>query len=140
MGHFVTSETSRKSKWWIPKYRFLELKYFCLQYPEWKREAYELMLISGASVSIQNEIGSQLEFKDPTGNTAIRFQDLNSKISLVVKIAQLSDEDIGDFILKAVTENLSFVKLKTLYEIPCERDMDYDRYRKFFFLLSRQKN
>lgn len=140
MGHFVVSETSRRSRWWIPKYRFLELKYFCLQYPDWKREMYDLMLGSGTTTLNQNGGRSQIEFRDPTGEAAVRIQILNSKISLVGKIAKMSDEAIGDYILKAVTENLSFVKLKTVYEIPCERDMYYDRYRKFFYLLSRWKD
>lgn len=140
MGHFVVSETSRKSKWWIPKYRFLELKYFCLQYPEWKREAYDILLSTGHPTFGVDKVMTQIEFKDSTGDLAIRFQNLNSKISLVGKIAKMSDESIGDYILKAVTENLSFVKLKTIYEIPCERDMYYDRYRKFFYYLSHQKS
>ena len=140
MGYFVVSETSKRSRWWIPKYRFLELKYFCLQYPDWKKEMYDLMLLSGATTLNQNGGRSQIEFRDPTGEAAVRIQNLNSKISLVGKIAKMSDSEIGEYILKAVTENLSFVKLKTIYEIPCERDMYYDRYRKFFYLLSRWKD
>lgn len=140
MGHFVVSETSRRSRWWIPKYRFLELKYFCLQYPDWKREMYDLMIGNGGAISNQNGGRSQIEFRDPTGEAAIRIHNLNSKISLVGKIAKMSDSEIGEYILKAVTENLSFVKLKMIYEIPCERDMYYDRYRKFFYLLSRWKD
>ncbi len=134
MGHNVIPEISKKSKWYIPAYRFLELKYFCLQYPSWKREVEEISyaLSSGKSVGKK-----QIEFADPTGDLAVRLNNLNSKISLVGKIAKSSDSEIGDWILKGVTEGVSFVRLKTIYEIPCERDMYYDRFRKFFFLLDR---
>lgn len=136
MSTTIIPEVSKKNKYWIPKYRFLELKYFCLQYPEWKRE-YAILLGLSASSATNSEIKTQQEFQDPTGNLAIRLSVLNSKISLVGKIAKMSDPEIGDYVLLAVTRGLSFVKLKTLYEIPCERDMYYDRYRRFFWLMDR---
>lgn len=139
MGHSVTPEISKHNKWWIPKNRFLELKYFCLQYPDWKREAADLMILAGTSI-IQNGIHMSPEFSDKTGNTAVKLLILNRKISLVYKTATETDPAIGRYVLKAVTEGLSFVTLKTVYEIPCERDMYYDRYRKFFYTLSGLKN
>lgn len=135
MGHPVIPEISKRSKWWMPKYRFLELKYFCLQYPEWKREAAELLLRPGQP-KIQNGVRGQVEFSDRTGNTAVKLLALHSKIALIDKVASEIDPPLGDYILKAATEGVSFIKLKTIYEIPCERDMYYDRYRKFFYILS----
>lgn len=49
----------------------------------------------------------------------------------------LKGKELGKgIILKAVTEGTTFVVLKSLYGIPCERDMFYDRRRKFYFVLS----
>lgn len=135
MSTVIRSDISKKNKYYIPKYRFLELKYFCLQYPMWKSEY--AMLLSFSSNSNGGEIKKQIEFNDPTGDVAIRLMNLKSKISRVEKIAKMSDNELSDYILKAVTENLSFVTLKTVYEIPCERDMYYDRYRKFFWILDK---
>lgn len=136
MSTTIIPEISKRNKYWIPKYRFLELKYFCLQYPEWKRE-YKILQTSIATSSTNSEIKTQQEFQDPTGNLAVRLEKLNSKISLVGKIAKMSDPEIGDYVLLAVTEGISFVNLKMMYEIPCERDMYYDRYRRFFWLMDR---
>lgn len=36
-----------------------------------------------------------------------------------------------------LSENLTFVVLKQAYDMPCERDMFYDRRRKFYWALSR---
>lgn len=132
MGHNVVPEISKKNPWHIPAYRFLELKYFCLQYPSWKREVEEISYVLSSNGSSGRK---QIEFVDRTADLAIRLNKLNSKISLVGKIAKSSDNEISDWILKGVTEGVSFVRLKTIYEIPCERDMYYDRFRKFFFLL-----
>lgn len=138
MGHKVIPEISRHNKWWIPKYRYLELKYFCLQYSEWKRESFEIN--RRISTSIQNGIKREARFSDPTGDEGVRLAGLGSKISLVNKAADMADSEIGKYVLKAVTEDVSFIKLKTMYEIPCERDMYYDRYRKFFYLLDQMRD
>lgn len=42
MGVKLRPELSKKNKYWIDKNRFYELKYFCLQYPLWKK-AYEVL-------------------------------------------------------------------------------------------------
>ena len=140
MGHNVIPEISKKSNWHIPKYRFLELKYFCLQYPSWKREVADL-LASYPNFNPENpSTKSNPEFIDKTSDIAIRISNLNSKISLVGKIAKMSDESIADYIIKGVTEGVSFVRLKTYYEIPCERDMYYDRFRKFFWVLDKVRD
>jgi hypothetical protein len=47
-----------------------------------------------------------------------------------------ADKDLYLYLLKAVTEGLSYTHLKTKLDIPCGKDMYYDRYRKFFWLLS----
>ena len=139
MSTVIIPEISKRNRWWIPKYRYLELKYFCLQYPMWKRE-YADILASLNYSSSGSEIKNQIEFIDRTADAAIRLNNLNSKISLVGTIANEIDPEIGDYIFKAVTDNLSFVNLKMRYEIPCERKMYYDRYRKFFWSLDKNRN
>lgn len=52
---------SKKNLYYIPKFKRLELKYFCLQYPEWKKFL--------ASIGKR---GSTDEFSDPTGEEAVR--------------------------------------------------------------------
>ena len=61
------------------------------------------------------------------------------RINLVERITIEADEFLHKYILKAVTEELSFTYLKTKLGIPCGKDMYYDRYRKFFWLLSKSR-
>lgn len=107
MATVIRAEISKKNKYYINKHRHYELKHFCLQYPTWKRECAVL--------------------DDPS---------IAERINLVEKIAMEADRYLYKYILKAVTEELSFTYLKSRLEIPCGRDMYYDRYRKFFWLLS----
>jgi hypothetical protein len=62
---------------------------------------------------------------------------LSERIKMIETIAREADDYLWQFILKAVTENLSYTHLKTKFDIPCGKDMYYDRYRKFFWLLSK---
>ena len=64
---------------------------------------------------------------------------LNDRIEMVEKIAKEADDYLWQYILKAVTENLSYTHLKTRFDIPCGKDMYYDRYRKFFWLLNKAR-
>ena len=131
MSTTTRPELSKKNKWYIPKHRYYELKHFCLQYPEWK-EKYE----SAIRYSKSNHITNNVEWSDPVGNSVSSMDIWKRKIDLVENAAVLADESIGSYILRAVTEDLSFTALKMLYDIPCGKDMYYDRYRKFFYILS----
>jgi hypothetical protein len=59
------------------------------------------------------------------------------RMHLIEKAAREADRYLYDYILKAVTEDLSYTYLKSKMDIPCGKDMYYDRYRKFFWLLNK---
>lgn len=129
----IRPELSKKNKWYISKHRYYELKHFCLQYPEWV-EQYKTAIRYPKSI---NRVMSGLtEWSDPIGESVSKRDICRSKIRMVEDAASKTDEVLGRYILKAVTEDLSYTALKMLYEIPCEKDMYYDRYRKFFYILS----
>ena len=134
MATVIRAEISEKNKYWISKHRHYELKHFCLQYPSWKKTYMELDGFESKnndSAYSKNNIPG-----DPTAKCVeIRTLYLE-RMELLKRIAFESDSEIGHYILKAVTEGLSYTYLKTKLLIPCGRDMYYDRYRKFFWLLS----
>ena len=124
-------ELSKKNKYYISKHRYYELKHFCLQYPEWV-EKYK------SAIRYPQGIGNteSPEWNDPTGRSVAAMDIWRSKIKRVEDAAFKTDEVLGRYILKAVTEDLSFTALKMLYNIPCGKDMYYELYRKFFYILS----
>jgi len=73
---------------------------------------------------------------DTTAKSAIRRTYYADKIKLVEETAKEADPYLYEYILKAVTEGLSYTYLRTIMEMPCGRDMFYDRYRRFFWLLN----
>ena len=60
-------------------------------------------------------------------------------MNLVERAAVSTDEYLGKYILKAVTEGHSYTKMHMTYEVACGKDMRYDRYRKFYWLLDKMK-
>jgi hypothetical protein len=73
---------------------------------------------------------------DPTAKRALMKTRYSEKMKLIEDAAMEADKYLYEYILKAVTENLSYTYLKSKLEIPCSRDTYYDRYRRFFWILS----
>lgn len=139
MATVIRAEISERNKYWISKHRHYELKHFCLQYPDWKREYAVLDTPSLPSSSAEKLPSSNIP-GDPTGKFAMKKAYYSERIKLINKIAMEADGDLYNYILKAVTEGLSYTYLKSKLNIPCSKDTYYDRYRRFFWLLSETRN
>ena len=138
MSTIIRPELSKKNRYWISRSRYYELKHFCLQYPGW-RKAYKELIEYGVPVSnIANEFRSN-EISDPTAKIAIMKMYCVERIEMVEKAAIEADGYLYKYIITAVTEGRSYVYLKSRLDIPCSRDTFYDRYRKFFWILSQKR-
>ena len=139
MATVVRPELSEKNKYWIDRHRYYELKHFCLQYLSWKKTYAAIDELSRTS-SVFDRMPSSNIPSDLTAKYAMKKAYYSEKIGLIEKAAMEADRDLYIYILKAVTEGLSFTYLKSKLEIPCSRDMYYDRYRRFFWLLSESRD
>ena len=139
MATKVRAELSLKNKYHIGKHRHYELKHFCLQYPKWKR-AYIDSLDGDTPLSMID--GSMMSdgVYDPTSSRAITRAYYSERMQMLEEVAKAADIYLWRYILRAVTEGLSYTYLKTKLDIPCGRDMYYDRYRRFFWLLSETRD
>lgn len=139
MATVIRPKISEKNKYYIDKHRYYELKHFCLQYKEWKK-AYiacnESIIFTSRIKDDQNESITS----DLTAKYVSKREYYAERIKLIESAAMESDEFLYSYILKAVTEGLSYTYLKSKLEIPCGRDMYYDRYRRFFWLLSESRD
>lgn len=121
MGTAIRAEISSKNKYWINKHRHYELKHFCLQYPDWKK-AHADLHTAIAPLSVAKRVAMRTIY--------------SKNIELIEKTAREADPYLYEYIIKGVTEGKSYTYLRTVLNIPCGKDMYYDRYRKFFWLLS----
>lgn len=132
----VRAELSEKNKYYIDKHRYYELKHFCLQYPTWKKLYSEIDGLVSCTYDPVRFSKSNIP-SDPTSKLAEERLLYLDRMKIVEQTAIAADSDLASYILKAVTEGLSYTYLKTKLEMPCGRDMYYDRYRRFFWLLDK---
>lgn len=138
MTTVLRAELSTKNKYYIDKHRYYELKHFCLQYPLWKKAYAELEAID-IPLSMIGQESINPDPSNPTMKRALMKIFYTERIKLVEQAAMDTDPYLYSYILKGITEEKSYTYLKTVLGIPCGRDMYYDRYRKFFWLLSKSR-
>lgn len=132
----IKPSISRKNLHYISKHRYYELKHYCLQYDEWK-DAYHRLANPLHSAKVRRE--KSMDISDPTGDLAVKKQTLFHKIESVEQTALATDPNLSNYILLSVTKGLTYEALQFRYDIPCSRGTFYDRYRKFFWLLSERQ-
>lgn len=137
MSTDIRPEVSTKRPYWISKHHYYELKHYCLQYSEWEKQYEELE--ARTSSSMVNYISRDRSFQDPVGNVAVLKAYYSEKMEQIKRIAKEADPDLAKYILMAVTMPASYTYLKYREGMPCSKDMFYDRYRKFFWLLARAR-
>lgn len=138
MSTTIRPEISEKNKYWIDKHRYYELKHFCLQYPIWHKSYLDLdSLAKRPLVAILPP--KTVEFSDPTARCAAARLFYADRMDMVKKAAMDTDSVMADYILKAVTNGLPYNYLKARLDIPCCKDAYYKLYRRFFWLLSKER-
>lgn len=138
MGTTIRPELSKKNLYWIEKHRYYELKHFCLQYPIW-RQAYNSLggLSSGTSDFVFSS--NKYNASSPTERIAIARSFYADRMNMIEKTAKEADHTLSKYIVIGVTENMSYDLLRVNYDIPCCKDIYYDRYRCFFWLLNKAR-
>lgn len=134
----IRPELSRKNKYWLERHRYYELKHFCLQYDLWKKERSNLDL-SLMPTPNYTETHKPLYKVDATAWFSEKRIFYTNRIDMVERAAKLTDSCLGSYILKAVTRGLSYDILRVNFEIPCCKEVYYELYRKFFWILDRER-
>lgn len=137
----MKNEVSTRNPYHISKHKMLELKHFCLQYPEWKKEYNRMNQLYLSRNSNLDKISTAKtnDYVDTTAELAMRKTECEEKMKLIERTAKLTDQELSNYIMVSVTEGVSFDTLNARERIPCCRDTFYDRWRKFFWLLSKER-
>ena len=138
MSTTIRPELSEKNKYWIERHRYYELKHFCLQYPIWKK-AY--LSLDGLAKR-PNDLAlfpARQHLGDPTAKCAEARIFYSDRMDMVEQVATATEPELAKYILQSVTNGLSYDILKARLEIPCCKDVYYDLYRRFFWLLNKER-
>lgn len=133
----IKPKLSEKNEYYISKERYYELKHFCLQYLDWKRDYKALSLEGVETPNLEiPRVGKTTKQLSKVEKRAMILEELSHRIMLVEATAQATDSELSDYILLAVSRGKSYEYLHASCNIPCSRDTFYRRYRKFFWLLN----
>jgi hypothetical protein len=114
------------------------LKHFCLQYPIWKKAYLALDGLNKRPADLAMFSKTNVH-TDPTAKCVEARAFYFEKMGMVEQTAIATDADLSSYILKAVTEGVSYDYLKARLEIPCGKDTYYELYRRFFWLLNKER-
>ena len=138
MGNIIRAEVSENNPYWIEKHRYYELKHFCLQYPIWKRNYVSLDGLSSRSTNYVAVIANSTVC-DPTAKIGMLKSYFSKRMDMIEKTAERTVTELAEYILKGVTEGWSYDIIKARLEIPCCKDTYYNLYRRFFWLLNKER-
>ena len=139
MSTNVRPEVSEKNPWYINRERYYELKHFCRQYPIWKKAYYSLDGLSRRPADLER-FNNPGRVGDPTVRCVEARDAYARKIEMVERCAKEASPELAKYILSYVTEGYGYSVLKVRDNIPCGKDMFYDAARKFFWLLSKERD
>ena len=121
-------------KYKISKYRYRELKYFCLQYDEKKQRLAALRGLGAVTYSSEPH-GSGIS--DPTAAKAERAQQIVQDIELIEHTAmEVDSANYGSLLANVTSDNLPYEYLSPA----CGRRQFYEDRRKFFYLLDKKSS
>lgn len=138
MSTTIRPELSEKNPYWIDKHRYYELKHFCLQYPRWRRLYNSMICYPGSWPSLVPPTKTNV-ISDPVTKYVDERIFYANRMDMIERVAKETNEALARYILKAITEGISYDHLKVRTDIPCCKDTYYDLYRRFFWLLSKER-
>jgi len=124
-----------KNKWYISPRVFKYALNYALMYNEWKEE-YEA--IGGISAINQDGLPHGHSTESQVESDAIRAAELFRKLNLIDMTILEAASDIHEWIKLAVTNDWATFPVLKAMGMPCERDMFYNRRRRFYYLLSKK--
>lgn len=132
MGTVIRASISKNNEYYISKNRYYELKHFCLQYGEWKRELSRLSWYGEKGDGRSSDVAKPVEWIAEKREMYLR------NMELVEQAAIDAGSDIYAHLLKGVTQGLSYGHLRA-EGLLCSRDYYYRQYRRFFWQLSKTR-
>jgi hypothetical protein len=134
MGTTIRPVLSERNKYWIERHRYYELKHFCLQYPVWQKAYAALDGLSKRYPDLDC-IAKTNSISDPTGKCVEARSFFFERMAMVEQTAAATDAELSSYILRAVTEGIPYSMLWA----PCCKDAYFTMYRRFFWLLNKER-
>lgn len=121
------NEMKPSNPYYLPKHRLLEMRHFCLQYDDWRKELRSITYVPEHTEH------------DPTANTAILREKLTNYINLIESVAKETDSQLWTYILYGATHETTYESLSMLHNMPVGRSKYYDLKHRFYWILAQNR-
>lgn len=112
--------------------KYNELKYFCIQYDEKKKELANSYGISAVSMDSMPRMRA---FGRPTEERAVKNVMLENDIKLIEETAKEASAELYSWLMKSITEEIPYEWM----DVPAGRRQFYESRRYFFYLLAQKR-
>lgn len=135
-------EVSKKKPYYIPKYRFFELKYYCMQIDDNLNELAEVDSIIRNDISKDKVKTSMVG--DPVCKAYMKRELLRNKVqpfqAAVNELSKFYEQDIVNMVKVCATENVGYdIFVARVSDSPCSKARYYEAYHWFFYFLSKYR-
>ena len=86
------------------------------------------------------QLGEELHVSNPTEQIGIMKAYYSERIDMIWRAAEKAEPELAPYIVKGVTEGLSYDVIKVKMDIPCCKDVYYAAYRRFFWILNKERD
>lgn len=128
----ITKTLSTKNPYRLERNRYLELKYFCFQYEDYKKEINSLLYLP----AVKSSESKNKNISDPTADLAIRRNELLLKCEMIEQSAIEAAPGFYQELIKGVTRNIGYDGLVLSEGLLVSQREYYICYRRFFKILS----
>ena len=127
-----------EEKWNITKHAFYEAYHFAMRYNEFMDILrYNTDTVGGFTYG--EKVKSSRDVSSQTEKLAIKRANAERNCRMIEETAKEADKEINSYILKAVTEEgITYRYLRSVMNIPCGKNLFYEKRRKFYYLLSKK--
>lgn len=113
----------------LSRWRYRELKYYCLQYPEWREKIRSMTYIKSVKIS---DMPKSSKIENVTEKIILKKIELEQKCKIIEQTAKEVGFSIYKELIANVTEGVSYYNLN----VPCGKEYFYKVRRDFFLKLS----
>lgn len=136
MGTTLRANLSEKNPYWIERHRYYELRHYCMQYPIWKKGYASMEGLLKRPHDLVT-FGKMKKSSNPTERVGLQKAYYAERIKMIEETARKASPDLSSYLIRGITEGRSYDFLKVNMGIPCCKDVYYEAYRKFFWLLDK---
>ena len=136
------TEVSKNKPYYIPKYRFLELKYYCMQVCDYIKEFDEIDSMSKNDISKDRVQTSDIS--DPVTSAFLKKTAIRGRLSpyrlAIKKLKTLYSDEMVNMVATGAVEDIGYdILIARIGDVPCSKAKYYEAYHWFFYFLDKYR-